>query len=304
MTPSKRVVDAIRVSDQTNISSHAITKQPEAERLDMTYNIIHKAILNKSPLAPALGNLRVADGPLRILDLGCGTGLWCLEMAEKYPDAEIYGVDLINITPKSWVGSEIPRCITWNMPMDIEDSNWAQKGLPEASFGLINLSGLRGAVADWRALYKKVYRHLKPGSGQIQHIEVDYQPRASDPNVPPDTPFHRWWDLMQAATRERPLTTPSFFEQRRLLEEAGFVDVQRGTAPMPWENNGLSNREKKIGDSMKCLFAIEEIGFFEAMMLLPFTRKLGWHESQVRAFADELRRYVLYERDWRGFFEL
>lgn len=42
--------------------------------------------------------------------------------------------------------------------MDFEEANWAQNGLPEASFALINLSGLRGSIGNWRGLYKKVYR--------------------------------------------------------------------------------------------------------------------------------------------------
>lgn len=31
--------------------------------------------------------------PKRILDIGCATGDWCLDMAEIYPDAEIIGTD-------------------------------------------------------------------------------------------------------------------------------------------------------------------------------------------------------------------
>lgn len=38
--------------------------------------------------------------PARILDLGTGTGIWAIDMADKYPDAEVIGVDLSVIQPK------------------------------------------------------------------------------------------------------------------------------------------------------------------------------------------------------------
>jgi methylase of polypeptide subunit release factors len=39
------------------------------------------------------------ENPQRILDIGTGTGIWALDMADQYPEAEVIGVDLSPIQP-------------------------------------------------------------------------------------------------------------------------------------------------------------------------------------------------------------
>ena len=46
------------------------------------------------------------EDPLEIVDLGTGTGVWCIEMADAYPEAQILGIDLSPVQP-SWVP---PNC--------------------------------------------------------------------------------------------------------------------------------------------------------------------------------------------------
>ena len=59
-----------------------ITLQTEMERLDIynhiIYTVARKGELHKVPLIPTGETLP----RLRILDVGCGTGIWAIEMAE------------------------------------------------------------------------------------------------------------------------------------------------------------------------------------------------------------------------------
>ncbi len=47
------------------------------------------------------GNLYLAPivDPKTVLDIGTGTGIWAIEMADQYPDATVIGTDLSPVQP-------------------------------------------------------------------------------------------------------------------------------------------------------------------------------------------------------------
>lgn len=69
----------------------------EQDRLDMTHAMATTLIGDKLFLAPLPD-----DFAGRVLDAGCGTGIWAIAMGDTFPDADIRGVDLSPIQP-SWV---------------------------------------------------------------------------------------------------------------------------------------------------------------------------------------------------------
>lgn len=64
-------------------------------RLDLHHEIMRLCWDNKLHQSP------LAD-PQRILDIGTGTGIWAIDMADKYPMSEVIGTDLSPIQP-DWV---------------------------------------------------------------------------------------------------------------------------------------------------------------------------------------------------------
>jgi hypothetical protein len=44
----------------------------------------------------------IGEHPQNIIDLGTGTGIWCMDMGDEYPSAQVLGIDLSPIQPV-WV---------------------------------------------------------------------------------------------------------------------------------------------------------------------------------------------------------
>ncbi|KAI5811841.1 UMTA methyltransferase family protein [Pyronema omphalodes] len=74
----------------------------EQDRLDLNHEIIRLICGDKLHEAPI-------SEPHRILDIGTGTGIWAIDMADKYPMAEVIGTDLSPTQP-DWV----PANCDWN----------------------------------------------------------------------------------------------------------------------------------------------------------------------------------------------
>ena len=56
-------------------------------RLDRL-QIVFRSVLKKNVFAPISAN------PRHILDVGTGSGAWCIEVADQYPSANVVGIDL------------------------------------------------------------------------------------------------------------------------------------------------------------------------------------------------------------------
>ena len=67
-------------------------QQSELDRLDLQHHVITLLLNGELHLAPL-------ENPRRILDIGTGTGLWAIEMADRFPNATVIGTDLSPVQP-------------------------------------------------------------------------------------------------------------------------------------------------------------------------------------------------------------
>ncbi|KIW74934.1 hypothetical protein Z517_11705 [Fonsecaea pedrosoi CBS 271.37] len=156
------------------------------------------------------------EEPLHILDIGTGPGTWAIDVADQFPAATVYGVDL-SPPPSNWVP---PNCF---LQVDdvLEEWTWRQ------DFDLIHMRLMLGAFTDteWTTVYKKCFNNLRSG-GYIEQVELDVRVMSDDGSLAPDSLLAGWGQTFLDCARRagRPLDTQLTMKAK--IEAAGFVDVQ------------------------------------------------------------------------------
>lgn len=103
----------------------------------------------------------VQGQPQRILDLGCGTGSTTLLLKQKFPTAEVIGLDL---SPYMLVMADY-KAQQAGLEIKFVHANAEQTGFPDASFDLVTASLLLHETppAIARAILHEAARLLRPG---------------------------------------------------------------------------------------------------------------------------------------------
>ncbi len=127
----------------------------ETNRLDIQH-VLLSSLLGGNIVAPI-------ENPTSILDVGCGTGRWCQEMATTFPHAHVTGVDIV--IPEQ----ELPHNSTF-LAGDI------LQGLPFAdeSFDVVHQRLLIGAIPaeKWQEAVNELVRVTRVG-GWIEVVESE-----------------------------------------------------------------------------------------------------------------------------------
>ncbi|KAI8272341.1 methyltransferase domain-containing protein [Colletotrichum sp. SAR 10_98] len=140
---------------------------------------------------------------------------------DSYPEATVLGVDLSPIQP----GIVPPNCY---FEADDVEQEWQY----EEPFDFIFMRAMVGSFRDWPSILAKAYDNLEPG-GYVEIQDNEFPVRCDDNTMPEDSVILKWTEYMVEATEEigQPIdVAPSF---KRLVEEAGFVDVKERIAYWP-----------------------------------------------------------------------
>ena len=268
--------------------------EAEQDRLDVFHKLFEVARFQKLHYAciPERAKPLEKQKPLvepgeqvRVLDLGCGTGIWAIEMAKIYPNAYFLGIDLAAIQPQNR-----PINCDFHAPCDFEGL-WA---LGEDSWDLINLRMGCGSVSSWPDLYRRVIAHLRPG-GSFEQIEIDFEPRC-EPGDPPPQLMKRWYSELKEATEtvRRPIAyqknTPD------MLKAAGFVEIVHQIVGLPMNRWPEVEHENKVGRWYN--LALSES--LETLSLAPFSRCKGMSVEDIRKYAAEVKSEV-FNKQIRSF---
>jgi SAM-dependent methyltransferase len=157
--------------------------------------------------------------PSRILDVGCGTGLWAYELCAEFPDAQVVGLDLV------------PSRRPWPATYRFVRANLLQ-GLPFADerFDFVHQRLLIWAVPvrSWQVVVQDLVRVARPG-GWVELVE------GSPEFEPTGAATERLCELLLRFSRTRGLDSTGivFRSVDSYLTRAGMAPVERRTVRLP-----------------------------------------------------------------------
>lgn len=248
---------------------------PNDEIEQTRLNIVHQVYLLL--LHGRLTRAPLASEPQRILDIGTGTGEWAIAMAETYPDADVTGTDLSAIQPDA-----VPSNVFFEIDDAEEEWTFGQ------SFDLVHMRNLSGAFESWPAIYGECFRHLRPG-GFLEVIDFDH---AETSSLVPDSYLAIYVAAIREAAERSGRRWGIAHLKRGMIEEAGFVDVQRTVMNIPIGTRSADPSRKTLGK----LWLICTLEVLEAASLRLLTRELGWAADQVRDLCRKVREELAKER--------
>ncbi|KAF2183830.1 TAM domain methyltransferase [Zopfia rhizophila CBS 207.26] len=241
----------------------------EQDRLDLNHHVCLMLLDNALHLTALPDNK-----PLRILDVGTGTGIWAMDMADKYPNAEVVGNDLSPIQPK-WVHPNI------HFEIDDCESPWP----PRAPFDFIHMRYLLGSIRDWPELLRQAYDQTTPG-GWIELQDFNTHGYSEDGSADQDNMFLKFCQVFNDACDKMGRCGSPGQHLKGWVEAAGFKNVQHKVYKCPVGPWAKDRKLKQIG----AVYMVLMTEVLEAALIGLLTRIEGWQPEEVQVFIAQVRK--------------
>ncbi|KAL7272144.1 hypothetical protein RUND412_005062 [Rhizina undulata] len=237
--------------------------EAEQDRMDLMHHCCLLALRGELFACP----LGKDFPPQRILDVGTGTGIWAIDIADQFSSASVIGVDLSPIQP------------TWLPPNLIFEVDDVEEPWPyqDNSFDFIHLRQMIGGIYDWPKLYRQAFKALKPG-GWIEVQDFWPQMASANDSLPADNVLAKWKADWEEFSDKCGIGYANILSgMMKELREVGCVEVTEKVIKLPIGRWPKGTHEKELG----MYFGQQMIDGVEPVSLV-FKKILGWTNEEVR----------------------
>jgi cyclopropane fatty-acyl-phospholipid synthase-like methyltransferase len=181
----------------------------EQQRIEIKYHAIRLALNNTLFFAPI-------RAPSCILDIGTGTGLWAIDVADAHPQASVVGIDLSPI---------MTNLVPPNLEFQIHDADepWDFT----RKFDLVHCRIMNDfTLRSWPFYFQQAYNSMLPG-GWVECQEFDYHRQSDDDSIPEDSKLTLWereWTRGIQKIGLQGACKPDLVMQQ--MRDVGFINVE------------------------------------------------------------------------------
>ncbi|KAF2802298.1 S-adenosyl-L-methionine-dependent methyltransferase [Mytilinidion resinicola] len=242
--------------------------ESEADRLDLFHHIMSLRCDGELHWAP------IGDNPGRILDIGTGTGIWAIDMGDKYPSAEILGNDLSAIQP---------TLVPPNVKFEVDDAE--NEWVYSSKFDYIHCRYMAGSLKDWPRLMQQAYKYTKPG-GWVEFQDFDMTFYSTGGEFKENSALDQWATGVKHGISKFGLVAEPGPKLEGWVKDAGFTNVHHSVLPIPVGQWPKDKKLKEIG----AFDLIQFLDGCEAISLRIFTNVQGWSPEHIQVFLSDVRK--------------
>ncbi|TWU76084.1 hypothetical protein ED733_007616 [Metarhizium rileyi] len=226
----------------------------EQNREDMKHAMLMMLTEGKPFYSP------IGTHPQKILDIGTGTGIWAIEVGDRYPSAHVCGIDLTPIQPE-WVPANVSFLV------DDCTLDWIERDVDLAHFRFMVM-----ILKDVPTVLTHAYESLRPG-GWVELQELHGVPLCDDGTMTNDDPVKTLYSTAGEAYKKFGMSTSLPAALEPLLRQAGFENVHCQVLKVP------------IGTWAKDRM-MRAIGLYQKMAVLDFIPTLTGRPFQALRISE------------------